>query len=106
MTGQSLATVSIEVDLPPAVAPPQDNPPVPVYITLQPGGRVFLGDNPTSIDSLGTDLRSAIPGRNPERERIFIRGDRNVYYRDFMGVLNALQDNGFYSVALIGKDEG
>jgi biopolymer transport protein ExbD len=25
-------------------------------------------------------------------------------YKDFMGVMNALQDNGFYSVALIGTD--
>jgi biopolymer transport protein ExbD len=26
-------------------------------------------------------------------------------YKDFMGVMNALQDNGFYSVALIGLDQ-
>ncbi len=25
-------------------------------------------------------------------------------YKDFMGVMNALQVNGFYSVALIGTD--
>jgi biopolymer transport protein ExbD len=26
-------------------------------------------------------------------------------YGDFMGVMNALQDNGFYSVALVGEDK-
>jgi biopolymer transport protein ExbD len=28
-----------------------------------------------------------------------------VLYGDFMGVMNMLQDNGFYSVALVGKDD-
>jgi hypothetical protein len=26
-------------------------------------------------------------------------------YGDFMGVMNMLQDNGFYSVALVGEDK-
>jgi biopolymer transport protein ExbD len=26
-------------------------------------------------------------------------------YGDFMGVMNTLQDNGFYSVALVGEDK-
>ena len=26
-------------------------------------------------------------------------------YGDFMGVMNMLQDNGFYSVALVGEDQ-
>ncbi|MDB5424502.1 MAG: ExbD/TolR family protein, partial [Phenylobacterium sp.] len=33
-----------------------------------------------------------------------IRGDKDVMYGDFMGVMNMLQDNGFYSVALVGED--
>ena len=38
-------------------------------------------------------------------ERIFIRGDQDVLYQDFMEVMNKLQDNGFYSVALVGEDK-
>ena len=105
MVAAPLAIPSVEVDLPPAVAPPQPNPPIPVYITLQQGGLVYLGDNQTSIEGLPEALEAAIPGRNPQNERIFIRGDNNVFYRDFMAVLNTLQDNGFYSVALVGLEE-
>ncbi len=106
MVAAPLATVSVEVDLPPAVAPPQENPPKPVYISLQSSGRVYIGDFETSIDAMGEDLRKNIGSRNPEQERIFIRGDGQVLYRDFMAVMNGLQDNGFYSVALVGQDQG
>ena len=106
MVAAPLATVSVEVDLPPAVAPPQENPPKPVYISLQSNGRVYIGDFETSLDAMGDDLRKNIGKRDPEKERIYIRGDREVVYRDFMGVMNTLQDNGFYSVALVGEDTG
>ena len=106
MVAAPLATVSIEVDLPPAVAPPQENPPKPVFISIQENGNLCIGDFPTSLGSLGEDLRVNIGSRNPEQERIFIRGDGQVLYRDFMAVMNGLQDNGFYSVALVGQDQG
>ncbi|MFC5344640.1 biopolymer transporter ExbD [Brevundimonas staleyi] len=104
MVAAPLATVSIEVKLPTAVAEPQENPPKPVFISIQSDGDVFLGDFRTSVGSLGDDLRSQIRTRNPEEERIFIRGDQQTRYGDFMQVMNALQDNGFYSVALVGED--
>jgi TonB system transport protein ExbD (group 1) len=106
MVAAPLATVSVEVDLPPAVAPPQENPPKPVYISLQSSGRVYIGDFETSLEGMGDDLRKNIGKRDPEKERIYIRGDREVVYRDFMQVMNTLQDNGFYSVALVGEDTG
>jgi len=49
-------------------------------------------------------LHEVASGRDPTKERIFIRGDSEVQYQDFMRVLNKLQDNGFYSVALVGQD--
>jgi biopolymer transport protein ExbD len=96
--------VSVEVKLPTAVAPPQVNPPKPVYISIQNDGDVFLGDFRTDVATLGDDLRAQIRTRNPEEERIFIRADQQTRYGDFMQVMNALQDNGFYSVALVGED--
>jgi len=99
-----LATVSVAVELPPAIAPASPNPPKPIYISIQKSGALFIGDFPTSLGAMGEDLRKQIGNRNPEKERIFIRADRQVIYGDFMGVMNTLQDNGFYSVALIGTD--
>jgi len=104
MVAAPLASVSIEVKLPTAVAKPRPNPPTPVYISIQPGGKYFLGDNPTDLATIGDDLRKQIPARDQLKARIFIRGDKAVRYGDFMQLMNALQDQGFYSVALIGED--
>jgi biopolymer transport protein ExbD len=106
MVAAPLASVTVKVELPPAVAKPSTNPPKPVYISIQPGGSIYIGDNSTDLATLGDDVRSAIGNkRNPGKERIFIRADKNVLYGDFMGVMNMLQDNGFYSVALVGEDK-
>jgi len=104
MVAAPLATVSVEVKLPTAVAPPQTNPPTPVYISIQNDGSVYVGDGRVDVSMLGVELNRQIGRRNPEDERIFIRGDRNTRYGDFMQVMNALQDAGFYSVALVGED--
>lgn len=105
MVAAPLASVTIKVTLPPAMAKPAKNPPKPVYISLKKDGRVFVGDNASDLSTLGDDLKAAIGSRDPTRERIFIRGDQDVLYQDFMGVMNKLQDNGFYSVALVGEDK-
>ena len=106
MVAAPLATVSVEIDLPPAVAPPRENPPKPVYISIKESGQLFVGNFESGLDALGEDLKNNIGKRDPTKERIFIRADKGVLYRDFMGVMNQLQDNGFYSVALVGEDTG
>ncbi|MGA0601060.1 biopolymer transporter ExbD [Caulobacter sp. KR2-114] len=105
MVAAPLASVTIKVTLPPAVAKPAVNPPKPVYISIKQDGRVYVGDSASDLDSLGDDLVKAVGRRNPTQERIFIRGDENMQYQDFMAVMNKLQDNGFYSVALVGEDK-
>jgi biopolymer transport protein ExbD len=106
MVAAPLASVTVKVQLPPAVAKVTSNPPKPVYISIQPNGSLFIGDFPTDLASLGDDLRRNLGDRrNPTKERIFIRADTDVLYGDFMGVMNMLQDNGFYSVALVGEDK-
>ena len=105
MVAAPLASVTIKVALPPAAAKPARKPPKLVYISIKEDGRVFVGDNASDMDTLGDDLRKAVGGANPSSERIFIRGDQNVLYEHFMEVMNKLQDNGFYSVALVGEDK-
>jgi TonB system transport protein ExbD (group 1) len=100
-----LAIPSVKVDLPPAVAQASKSPPKPVYITIEQNGNLHIGDHPTTLDDMGGDLKDAIGKRDPTRERVFIRADKETIYGDFMGVMNKLQDNGFYSVALIGLDQ-
>jgi biopolymer transport protein ExbD len=105
MVAAPLATVSVPIELPRAVAPPAQNPPTPVFISIQNDGDVYVGDFRSSVGTLGQDLTDQIGRRSPADERIFIRADRTTRYGDFMQVMNALQDNGFYSVALVGEDQ-
>jgi TonB system transport protein ExbD (group 1) len=104
MVAAPLASVSIKVDLPTAVAKPSPSPPKPVYLTIRKDGSLFIGDSHTDLDSLPDDLKKAVGARDPARERIYIRSDKDTLYGDFLGLMNKLQDNGFYSVALVGED--
>lgn len=105
MVAAPLASVSVEVNLPPAVAKASPNPPKPVYISIKQSGQIFIGDFPTTVDEMGQDIAKNIGRRDPSKERIFIRADEKVRYGAFMEVMNTLQDNGFYSVALVGRDD-
>ena len=105
MVAAPLAVPSVQIDLPNAVAPPLPNPPKPIYISIQKNGDLHIGDFKTDIASMPADLNKQIGKRDPTKERIFIRADKDSYYGDFMRVMNTLQDNGFYSVALVGLTE-
>jgi biopolymer transport protein ExbD len=103
MVAAPLASVSIKVKLPPANAKPQTKPPKIMYISIKENGDLYVGDSPTDIADLPDSLKLA-EGPEQQDERIFIRGDENVEYGKFLEVMNTLQDNGFYSVALVGED--
>jgi len=103
MVAAPLASVSVKVDLPPANARPQVKPPQIIYISIKQNGDLYVGDNPTDIALLPDALKLAA-GPNHVGLRIFIRGDANVEYGKFLDVMNTMQDNGFYSVALVGED--
>jgi biopolymer transport protein ExbD len=103
MVAAPLASVSVKVTLPPANAKPQTKPPKVMYISLKANGDLYVGDNLTDIVDLTDSLKLA-EGPGQQDERIFIRGDENVEYGKFLEVMNTLQDNGFYSVALVGED--
>lgn len=105
MVAAPLATVSVEVKLPTAVAKPAQNPPKPFYVSIQTDGTAFIGDDQVEITSVGAELGRMIGNKAPSDERIFIRADQQTRYGDFMQVMNSLQDHGFYSVALVGEDQ-
>jgi biopolymer transport protein ExbD len=103
------ATVSIKLDLPPAIPPPPGTKvKEPILINIQPGGGVFIGDKPTQLATLPADLSRTLaaddPTLPPTQQRVYIRADKQVRYGDFMSVMNTLQGNGFYQVALINEE--
>ena len=103
------ATVSIKLDLPPTIPPPPGTKvKEPVLINLQPGGNLFIGDKGTTLATLPADLSRTLtaddPSLPPTQQRVYIRADKQVRYGDFMAVMNTLQGNGFYQVALINEE--
>ena len=103
------ATVSIKLDLPPAIPPPPGaKVEEPVLINIQQGGAIFIGDRASSLEGLVGDLSATLsakdPSKAPTEQRVYIRADRTVKYGDFMAVMNILQGNGFYQVALINEE--
>lgn len=105
MVAASVAVIDVKVQLPNAVAPPSPNPSKPVFISLKPDSSVYIGNTPSDFSTLAEDLKKQTGGRDPTHERIFIRGDQNLLYGDFMKLMIKLQDNGYYSVALVGEDK-
>jgi biopolymer transport protein ExbD len=103
------ATVAIKLDLPPAIPPPPGTKvKEPILINIQRGQAVFIGEAPTTLERLTGDLSAALtkddPTMPPTEQRVYIRADRDVVYGDFMAVMNMLQGNGFYQVALINEE--
>ena len=103
------ATAAIKLDLPPA-EPPKTNqhPKPPVVINLQADGGVFIDETASRLATLPGDLGKILtaqdPTQPPTQQRVYIRADRHVRYGDFMSVMNTLQGNGFYQVALINEE--
>jgi biopolymer transport protein ExbD len=105
MVAAPLASVAIKVNLPPAQAKAAKAPPKIIYLSIKKDGRVFVQDSASDLDTLGDDLKAAAGTHDPASLRIFIRGDKDMEYQDFMGVVDKLQDSGFYSIALLGEDK-
>ncbi|MGH6993351.1 MAG: biopolymer transporter ExbD [Caulobacteraceae bacterium] len=107
-----LATVSIRLDLPPAVPPPPTkNEKPPTFISIQESGQIYVSFGksdirPSSMDRLGADLAASLGVPNPTNQRVFIRADKHVRYRQFMDVINQLQIDGYYKIGLIAENLG
>jgi biopolymer transport protein ExbD len=106
MVAAPLATVSIKVDLPPATPPPPDapKPKDPVFVNVEQYGKVYIGPQETSLDTLLRDIEAALASPNPTEERVMIRANSYVPYKDFMAVLNTLQGGGYLKIGLISED--
>ena len=107
-----LATVSIKIDLPPATPPKNDkDQKPPTFISIQDSGQIYVSMGksaikPSSMAGLAADLPISLGVSNPTNERIFIRADRHVRYRQFMDVINQLQRDGYYKIGLIAENLG
>ncbi len=111
MVAIPVATLSINLDLPPATPPPPGQiVKPPTFVSLLDGGQLLIvnpdrGQQQTSLGQLANGLLLNL-GPDARTKSVLIRANRTVRYGDFMGVVNQLQADGFYKVALITEGNG
>ncbi|WP_448955929.1 TonB system transport protein ExbD [Labrys neptuniae] len=103
MVAAPLSTVDIAVDLPVSNAKPQPRPDRPVFLTVRQDLSLAIDDDTVSRQALqaGLDQRT---GRDRE-QRVFVRADGAVSYRELTGVMNLLRDAGYLKIALVGLED-
>ncbi|WP_040309250.1 ExbD/TolR family protein [Asticcacaulis biprosthecium] len=105
MVSIPVATVSIKLDLPPAKAPPTgEKKKDPVFISIMGPNDIYIAERKTSLETLDADVRAALQSDDPLNERILVRGWKDIEYRDFVQVLNELQQHGYLKIGLINED--
>ena len=99
MVTAPLLTVGVPVDLPKTKASMISGKDEPLVITIDGMGRVFLQETEIELEKLVPRLRAITA--NKRDTRIFVRGDRSVFYVQIMQVMGTVNAAGFAKVALI-----
>ncbi len=99
MVTAPLLTVGVPVDLPKTKASVLPGKDEPLVITIDGMGRVFLQETEIELEKLVPRLRAITANR--QDTRIFVRGDRSVFYGQIMQVMGTVNAAGFAKVALI-----
>ncbi len=99
MVTAPLLTVGVPVDLPKTKASLIPGKDEPLVITIDGMGRVFLQETEIELEKLVPRLRAITA--NKRDTRIFVRGDRSVFYGQVMEVMGTVNAAGFAKVALI-----
>ncbi len=103
MVAAPLSTVDVAVDLPVSNAQQQPRPDKPVFLTVKADLSLALGNDTVPRGTLQATLDQQTS--NDREQRIFLRADGAVAYRELMNVMNLLRDAGYLKVALVGLED-
>ena len=103
MVAAPLSTVDVPVELPVSNAQPQPRPDKPVFLTIRSDLSLAIGNGPAPRETLQAVLDQHT-GHDRE-QRIFLRADSTVAYRELMSVMNLLRDAGYLKIALVGLED-
>jgi biopolymer transport protein ExbD len=93
----------VPVELPVSNAQPQPRPDNPVFLTIKSDLSLTIGDDPAPRETLQTVLDQFTA--HDREQRIFLRADSTVAYRELMSVMNLLRDAGYLKIALVGLED-
>ena len=102
MVAAPLSTVDVAVDLPVSNAQPQPRPDKPVFLTVKQDLSLALGNDTVPREQLQATLDRQTS--NDREQRVFLRADGAVAYRELMEVMNRLRQAGYLKIALVGLD--
>jgi biopolymer transport protein ExbD len=103
MVAAPLSTVDVVVDLPVSNAQQQPRPDKPVFLTVKQDLTLALGNEDVPRSALQATLDQQTG--NDREQRIFLRADGVVAYRELMNVMNLLRQAGYLKIALVGLED-
>ncbi len=103
MVAAPLSTVDVAVDLPVSNSQPQPRPDKPVFLTVKPDLALALGNDDVPRTALQATLDQQT--NNDREQRVFLRADGVVAYRELMNVMNLLRQAGYLKIALVGLED-
>ncbi len=103
MVAAPLSTVDVPVELPVSNAQPQPRPDKPVFLTIKSDLSLEIGDDAAPREMLQAVLDQHTG--HDRKQRIRLRADSTVAYRELMSVMNLLRDAGYLKIALVGLED-
>lgn len=103
MVAAPLSTVDVAVDLPVSNAQPQPRPDKPIFLTVKQDLSLALGNDAVPREQLQDVLDRQ--SNNDREQRVFLRADGAVAYRELMEVMNRLREAGYLKIALVGLED-
>lgn len=116
MIAAPISTVDIQVDMPESKTQPARRPPRPTWVSVTEADgalRVFVMNDEVPMAEVGERTFEAVKENSPQiandefeirDQRIYIRADSNLAYRNVVRVMNRLQDKGFTKIGLVAED--
>ena len=103
MVAAPLSTVDVPVDLPVSNAAVRPRPDKPVFLTVKADLSLALGNDDVPRGALQATLDRQTNG--DREQRVFLRADGAVAYRELMGVMNLMRQAGYLKIALVGLED-
>jgi biopolymer transport protein ExbD len=116
MIAAPISTVDIQVDMPESKTQPSQRPPRPTWVSVSESEgalRVYVMNDEVPMAEVGERTFDAVKVNSPtiandeyeiRDQRIYIRADTNLAYRNVVRVMNRLQDKGFTKIGLVAED--
>ncbi|MEQ1817317.1 MAG: biopolymer transporter ExbD [Terricaulis sp.] len=116
MIAAPISSVDIEVAMPDARIVPSQRPPRPTWISVKDGPQgleTYVMNDFVDLANLGEATYEAVQVNTPliadddfevKDQRIYIRADGDMAYRNVVRVMNQLQNRGFSKIGLVAED--